>query len=34
MNKHEFLATLNKALCGLPEDDIQKSLDFFHIINF
>lgn len=29
MNKREFLAQLQKLLCGLPQDDIQKSLDFY-----
>lgn len=30
MNKHEFLDALKNALHGLPEDDIQKSLDFYN----
>ncbi len=30
MNKQEFLKALKKALHGLPEDDIQKSLDFYN----
>ena len=29
MSKQEFLAKLQTALCGLPQDDIQKSLDFY-----
>ncbi len=29
MSKQEFLKELEKALCGLPQDDIQKSLDFY-----
>lgn len=29
MSKSEFLKSLKNALCGLPQDDIQKSLDFY-----
>lgn len=29
MNKAEFLARLRKALAGLPQEDIEKSLDFY-----
>jgi len=29
MSKQEFLLELQNALCGLPQDDIQKSLDFY-----
>ncbi|MBQ8793570.1 MAG: DUF1700 domain-containing protein, partial [Clostridia bacterium] len=29
MNKHEFLVALKNALVGLPDDDVQKSLDFY-----
>ena len=29
MSKQEFLNELQNALCGLPKDDIQKSLDFY-----
>ncbi len=29
MNKQEFLTRLKNALCGLPQNDIQKSLDFY-----
>ncbi len=29
MTKLEFLAQLEKLLCGLPQDDIQKSLEFY-----
>ena len=29
MNKQEFLAKLQELLCGLPDEDIQKSLDFY-----
>lgn len=29
MNKIEFLAELKKSLAGLPEEDIQKSIDFY-----
>ncbi len=29
MNKNEFLATLREHLSGLPEDDINKSIDFY-----
>ena len=29
MNKREFLDALKNALVGLPQDDIQKSLDFY-----
>ena len=29
MNKHEFLDALKNALIGLPDDDVQKSLDFY-----
>ena len=29
MSKQEFLTALKNALCGLPQEDIQKSLDFY-----
>ena len=29
MNKGEFLDALRNALIGLPDDDVQKSLDFY-----
>ena len=29
MNKQQFLNQLQDALCGLPQDDIQKSLEFY-----
>ena len=29
MNKREFLDALKNALIGLPDDDVQKSLDFY-----
>lgn len=29
MSKQEFLDALKKALIGLPDDDVQKSLDFY-----
>lgn len=29
MNKLEFLKSLENALCGLPQQEIQKSLDFY-----
>lgn len=29
MSKQEFLDALKKALVGLPDDDVQKSLDFY-----
>ncbi len=29
MNKREFLDALKKSLVGLPDDDVQKSLDFY-----
>lgn len=29
MTKQEFLNKLENALCGLPQDDIKKSLDFY-----
>ena len=29
MNKTEFLTSVGEKLCGLPEEDIQKSLDFY-----
>lgn len=29
MNKHDFLDALKRALIGLPNDDVQKSLEFY-----
>lgn len=29
MNKNEFLTELRKSLAGLPEEDIQKSIDYY-----
>lgn len=29
MNKQDFLKELENAICGLPDEDIQKSLDFY-----
>ena len=29
MNKQQFLDALKKELCGLSQDDIQESLDFY-----
>ncbi len=30
MNKHEFLAALRAGLSGLPQEDIEKSIDFYN----